>query len=131
MLRVTQLIRRFYPFARRRLLEMKPREVHGDQFTQGMAPLNRLVDTLEKERVIGSAGGSIVNVTVDGHGTVQDISVQWEHQVIKNHPEVVTDLIRTATNEAIDKLADVQSKALMSHARELQNYGMGDVFGGN
>jgi DNA-binding protein YbaB len=86
--------------------------IQNQTFQQAWNIFTQISDRLESEHVTGSSGGNLVQVRVNGHGTVQEISVQWEHQVIKNQPEIVTDLITTATNDAIEKVGTFGMKSI-------------------
>ncbi len=66
---------------------------------------------LEKKTITGSAGGGMVNVTVNGQGDL--LAVQIEKPLLSpDEAQMLEDLIVSATNEAIRKAKELSKQEL-------------------
>ncbi len=66
---------------------------------------------LEKKTITGSAGGGMVNVTVNGQGDL--LAVQIEKPLLSpDEAQMLQDLIVSATNEAIRKAKELSKQEL-------------------
>jgi DNA-binding YbaB/EbfC family protein len=68
-------------------------------------------EELESKVLEGSAGGGVVQVKVNGHKRVLDITIQPE-AVDPDDVEMLQDLVLTAVNDALAKAEEVASKDL-------------------
>ncbi|SFF25491.1 hypothetical protein SAMN04487969_12088 [Paenibacillus algorifonticola] len=66
-------------------------------------------EELVHKTVEGTAGGGVVNVTVNGHKKVLDITIKPE-AVDPEDVEMLQDLIITAVNDALAKVDDVANQ---------------------
>ncbi|ANY66347.1 YbaB/EbfC family nucleoid-associated protein [Paenibacillus algorifonticola] len=66
-------------------------------------------EELVHKTVEGTAGGGVVNVTVNGHKKVLDITIKPE-AVDPEDVEMLQDLIITAVNDALSKVDDVANQ---------------------
>lgn len=65
---------------------------------------------LANKEVIGSAGGDIVKITMNGQQQVKKIDI--EHDMIDGDHEMLEDLLVAAFNDALNKIADLQKMDL-------------------
>ena len=87
------------------------------QAQQLQARMVKMQEELGSETVEGTAGGGVVTVVVNGHQVLQSVKIQPE-AVDPSDVEMLEDLVRAATNEALEK------------ARELASQRMGALTGG-
>ncbi len=68
-------------------------------------------EELSKKSIVGSAGGGMVEVTVNGQGDV--LAVKLEPLVINpDEAAMLEDLITSATNDAINKAKELSKREL-------------------
>lgn len=71
----------------------------------------KIQEDLSKKTIVGSSGGGMVQVTVNGQGEV--ISVEIEEPVIDpNDKEMLQDLVAAATNDAMRRAKDLSQQEL-------------------
>ncbi|MDK9707370.1 MAG: YbaB/EbfC family nucleoid-associated protein [Desulforhopalus sp.] len=71
----------------------------------------KIQQDLAKKSIVGSAGGGMVQITVNGQGEV--LSAAIEKVVIDaNEPEMLQDLIVAATNDALRKAKELSKSEL-------------------
>lgn len=81
------------------------------QAQQMQQKMKEIQDELAKKSIVGSAGGGMVNVTVNGQGDV--LAVQIEKALITpDESQMLEDLIVSATNEAIRKAKELSKQEL-------------------
>ncbi|PNY98034.1 YbaB/EbfC family nucleoid-associated protein [Staphylococcus warneri] len=80
-------------------------------------------EKLKEERVEGTAGGSMVTVTVTGHKEVVDVQIK-EDAVDPDDVEMLQDLVLAATNEAMNKADKLTQERLGKHTQGLNIPGM-------
>ena len=71
-------------------------------------------EKLKEERIVGTAGGGMVAVTVTGHKEVVDV----------DDIEMLQDLVLAATNEAMNKADELTQERLGKHTQGLNIPGM-------
>ena len=81
------------------------------QLQQMQARMTKVQEELAGKTVVGTAGGGMVEVTVNGHQKVLSVKVKPE-VVDPTDVEMLQDLVLAATNEALDKAREVASKEL-------------------
>ncbi len=73
--------------------------------------MKEIQEGLEKKTITGSAGGGMVNVTVNGQGDVMGIEI--EHALITpDEVQMLQDLIVAATNDALRKAKELSKQEL-------------------
>lgn len=72
---------------------------------------SKLQEELQTMRIVGTAGGGMVTVSVNGHGHIVEIKIN-PAVVDPEDVEILEDLIMTAAKEAIEK-ADSNQKERM------------------
>jgi hypothetical protein len=65
---------------------------------------------LATKEVIGSAGGDIVKVTMNGQQQIKKIDI--DHAMIDGDHEMLEDLLVAAFNDALNKIAELQKTDL-------------------
>ncbi|WP_163340831.1 YbaB/EbfC family nucleoid-associated protein [Desulfopila sp. IMCC35008] len=81
------------------------------QAQQMQQKMKEIQGELAKKSIVGSAGGGMVNVTVNGQGDV--LAVQIEKALITpDESKMLEDLIVSATNEAIRKAKELSKQEL-------------------
>lgn len=104
---------RFFPLTRHLFQQWPPSEMIAKMSMSSGIPhqaienIRKVGEQMKQQRLVGTAGGSIVKVTVDGLGETLSIEIDWDHQIVQNQPSVVNDLVRTATNKAMDQVRTV------------------------
>ncbi len=97
------------------------------QAQQMQSKMQELQEKLGRLRVEGSAGGGMVTVVADGK--LQLVSVRLDDSLLKaDDREILEDLIRSATNQALEKAREAASEEmsqLMGDAGSLP--GLGDI----
>ena len=79
-------------------------------------------EKLKEERIVGTAGGGMVAVTVTGHKEVVDVEIK-EEAVDPDDIEMLQDLVLAATNEAMNK-DELTQERLGKHTQGLNIPGM-------
>ena len=77
-------------------------------------------EKLKEERIVGTAGGGMVAVTVTGHKEVVDVEIKEDPDDI----EMLQDLVLAATNEAMNKADELTQERLGKHTQGLNIPGM-------
>ncbi|WP_210122518.1 YbaB/EbfC family nucleoid-associated protein [Staphylococcus sp. GDY8P150P] len=85
--------------------------------------MNEEQEKLKEEKVQGTAGGSMVTVTVSGHKEVLDVEIK-EEAVDPDDIEMLQDLVIAATNEAMNKADELTQERLGKHTQGLNIPGM-------
>ncbi len=75
-------------------------------------------EKLKEERIVGTAGGGMVAVTVTGHKEVVDVEIK-EEAVDPDDIEMLQDLVLAATNEAMNKADELTQERLGKHTQGL------------
>ena len=80
-------------------------------------------EKLKDARIVGTAGGGMVAVTVTGHKEVVDVEIK-EEAVDPDDIEMLQDLVLAATNEAMNKADELTQERLGKHTQGLNIPGM-------
>ncbi len=73
--------------------------------------MQQMADRLKSERVAGTAGGGMVEVTMTGEGIT--LAVRIDPKLAeKNDCELIEDLLPTAFNDARQKVEEIKQKAM-------------------
>lgn len=82
-----------------------------EQAQQMQQKMKQIQDDLAKKTIVGSAGGGMVQVTVNGQGDV--LSVEIEEQLITpSESQMLQDLIVAATNDGLRKAKELSKQEL-------------------
>jgi nucleoid-associated protein EbfC len=80
---------------------MKNQQQMMKQLQQVQARMAKMQEELNEVTVIGTAGGGVVSVTVDGHQKVLGVTI--EPEALEEGAEMLSDLVLAACNDALDK----------------------------
>jgi DNA-binding YbaB/EbfC family protein len=87
----------------------------------------KIQDELTRMRVTGSAGGGMVEVTLDG--TKQMVAIKIDPQTVSpDDVEMLQDLIVAAYNEAFRKAEDEAAEKMGAMTGNLKIPGLGNMF---
>jgi hypothetical protein len=76
------------------------------------AEMQKAQEQIANLEIIGSAGGGMVNITINGrHETLR---VQLDDEALKDDKDMLEDLIAAAFNDAVHKLAAAQQERMAS-----------------
>lgn len=89
------------------------------QIQKMQADMQKLQAELEDKRVSATAGGGMVEVTVDGHRKVREIAIKPE-VVDPEDIETLQDLLHAAVNEALRKAEEMAAQELQKITGGLQ-----------
>jgi len=94
------------------------------QFQKIQGEMKKVQEEIAKEEVIGSSGGGMVEVTINGKFEVVDIRI--EKKLLKgDDAEMLEDLILAAVNSAMSKVQELIKERLGQITGGLQLPGMG------
>ncbi|MGI9517549.1 MAG: YbaB/EbfC family nucleoid-associated protein [Pirellulaceae bacterium] len=88
--------------------------------------LEEVSEELKLKRAIGSAGGGMVTVEVNGHGQVLKVTID-ENLVQSNELEMIQDLLPAAINEASSKAKQMHVEAMKDVTGGLSLPGLDDM----
>ncbi|SHO53145.1 YbaB/EbfC family nucleoid-associated protein [Desulfopila aestuarii] len=84
-----------------------------EQAQQMQQKMKQIQADLAKKTIVGSAGGGMVQVTLNGQGDV--LSVEIEKLLINpDEPQMLQDLIAAATNDGLRKVKELSKNELGS-----------------
>lgn len=71
----------------------------------------KIQEDLSRKTIVGSAGGGMVEVTVNGQGDVLSVSIE---KIVINAEEahMLEDLVTAATNDALNKAKELSKQEL-------------------
>lgn len=75
------------------------------QAQQMQEDLKRAQEELVETEVTGQAGGGLVKVTMSGRHEVRTVRIDPE--AFNDEPEMLEDLVAAATNDAVNKVAEL------------------------
>jgi DNA-binding YbaB/EbfC family protein len=81
------------------------------QIQQMQAKMTKVQEELGEKTVTGTAGGGMVEVTVNGHQKVLDVKIKPE-VVDPVDVEMLQDLVLAACNEAMEKARELAAKEM-------------------
>lgn len=81
------------------------------QLQQMQAKMTKIQEKLGEKTVTGTAGGGMVEVTVNGHQKVLDVKIKPE-VVDPGDVEMLQDLVLAACNEALEKARELAAKEM-------------------
>lgn len=80
-------------------------------------------EQLGEERIVGTAGGGMVTVTVSGHKEVLEVNIK-EEVVDPEDIEMLQDLVLAATNEALKKAEELTNNTMGQFTKGMNLPGM-------
>jgi len=81
------------------------------QLQQMQAKMSKIQEELGEKTVTGTAGGGMVEVTVNGHQKVLGVTIKPE-VVDPSDLEMLQDLVLAASNEALEKARELAAKEM-------------------
>ena len=81
------------------------------QLEQMQAKMSKIQEELGEKTVTGTAGGGMVEVTVNGHQKVLGVTIKPE-VVDPSDLEMLQDLVLAASNEALEKARELAAKEM-------------------
>ena len=98
------------------------------QAQQMNGQMEEIQERLKEKRAIGSAGGGMVEIEVNGKGEVVHVRLD-EGLVAKADREMLEDLVAAAMNDAHDKAQQLHGDELKSMAAGLDVPGIQEALG--
>jgi DNA-binding YbaB/EbfC family protein len=97
------------------------------QAQQMQEKMKDIQEKLAQKSIVGSAGGGMVNVTVNGQGDV--LAVEIEHALLApTEAAMLQDLIVAATNDAIRRAKELSKQELAQLTGGLNLPGLSNFF---
>lgn len=81
------------------------------QAQQMQQKMKDIQEELAKKSITGSAGGGMVNVTVNGQGEIMAVEIE-KALLTPDEAQMLQDLIVSATNEALRKAKELSKQEL-------------------
>jgi hypothetical protein len=85
--------------------------------------MNELEEKLENLEIVKSVGGGAVLIKMNGHYKVKEINI--EPELIKDDPEMVTDLLIAAFNDAVDEAKKIYDEEMKKINPNIAAEGLG------
>jgi DNA-binding YbaB/EbfC family protein len=82
-----------------------------EQAKQMQEKMAKIQEDLAKKSITGSAGGGMVQVTVNGQGEVLSCSIE-KTVIDPNEGEMLQDLVTAATNDALRRAKELSKEEL-------------------
>lgn len=82
---------------------------------------------LANKTITGSAGGGMVNVTVNGQGAIISISIE-EPLLVPDEKEMLQDLIVAATNDGLQKAKELSQQEMKQLTGGINIPGLSNIF---
>lgn len=99
---------------------LKEAQKMQEEFKQKMNELEEKLENLEIEK---SVGGGAVIIKMNGHYKVKEINIDPE--LIKDDPEMVTDLLIAAFNDAVDEAKKIYDEEMKKINPDISTEGLG------
>ncbi len=97
------------------------------QAQQMQAKMNEIQEQLAKKTITGSAGGGMVNVTVNGRGDIISINIE-EPLLNVEEKDMLQDLIVAATNDGLRKAKELGKQEMQQLTGGLNIPGLSNLF---
>ena len=97
------------------------------QAQQMQAKIAEIQEQLRKKTITGSAGGGMVNVTVNGQGDVLAVSIEDE-LLSAQEKDMLQDLVVAATNDALKRAKDLGKQEMQQFTGGLNIPGLTNMF---
>jgi DNA-binding YbaB/EbfC family protein len=96
------------------------------QAQQMGSTLQNLLDQLKQKRVLGTAGGGLVEVEASGASEILRVTID-PSLVARQDREMIEDLLPAAINQALARARELHSEALDSATQSLQLPGLSEA----
>ncbi len=97
------------------------------QAQQMQAKMNEIQEKLAGKTITGSAGGGMVNVTVNGRGDIISINIE-EPLLNVDEKDMLQDLIVAATNDGLRKAKELGKQEMQQLTGGLNIPGLSNLF---
>lgn len=97
------------------------------QAQQMQSKMAEIQQQLASKKIVGTAGGGMVNVTVNGKGDVLSISIE-ETLLSKDEQEMLQDLIVAATNDGLRKAKELGKQEMQQLTGGMNIPGLSNIF---
>ena len=97
------------------------------QAQQMQAKMNEIQEQLAGKTITGSAGGGMVNVTVNGRGDIISINIE-EPLLNVDEKDMLQDLIVAATNDGLRKAKELGKQEMQQLTGGLNIPGLSNLF---
>lgn len=97
------------------------------QAQQMQAKIAEIQEQLRKKTITGSAGGGMVNVTVNGQGDILAVSIEDE-LLSSQEKDMLQDLVVAATNDALKRAKDLGKQEMQQFTGGLNIPGLTNMF---
>lgn len=97
------------------------------QAQQMQAKMAEIQEQLAQKSIVGSAGGGMVNVTVNGQSEILAITIE-DPLLVLEEKEMLQDLIVSATNDALRKAKDLGKEEMKKLTGGINIPGMPNIF---
>ncbi len=97
------------------------------QAQQMQAKMAEIQEQLAHKKITGSAGGGMVNVTVNGKGDILAVSIEDELLSIQEK-EMLQDLVAAATNDGLRRAKELAKQEMQQLTGGLNIPGLSNMF---
>jgi nucleoid-associated protein EbfC len=97
------------------------------QAQQMQAKMAEIQEQLVNKKITGSAGGGMVNVTVNGRGDILAVSIEDE-LISAQEKEMLQDLVVAATNDGLSKAKELAKLEMQQLTGGLNIPGLSNMF---
>jgi nucleoid-associated protein EbfC len=97
------------------------------QAQQMQAKMSEIQEQLVNKKITGSAGGGMVNVTVNGKGDILAVSIE-DQLVSLEEKEMLQDLVMAATNDGLIKAKELAKQEMKQLTGGLNIPGLSNMF---
>jgi len=101
---------------------LKEAQKMQEEFQQKMGELEQKLENLEIEK---SVGGGVVTVKINGHYKVKEIKI--DPDLIKEDPEMLSDLLIAALNDAVDEAKRIYDEEMKKINPGIDGLGIPDI----
>jgi DNA-binding YbaB/EbfC family protein len=97
------------------------------QAQEMQAKMSQIQEQLANKTITGSAGGGMVNVTVNGRGDVLSVAIE-DALISSEEKEMLQDLVVAATNDGLQKAKELSKQEMKQLTGGLNIPGLSNMF---
>ncbi len=97
------------------------------QAQQMQSKMAEIQQKLAQKSIVGSAGGGMVNVTVNGQGEILSISIE-DPLIVADEKVMLQDLIVAATNDGLRKAKELGKEEMKQLTGGINIPGLSNIF---
>ncbi len=97
------------------------------QAQQMQAKVAEIQQKLAQKSIVGSAGGGMVNVTVNGQGEILSLSIE-DPLIVADEKVMLQDLIVAATNDGLRKAKELGKEEMKQLTGGINIPGLSNIF---